>query len=83
MHDHALRLFLFDDGENVFERERLEIEAIGSVVVGGNRFRITIHHNGFVTVFMQSKAGMAAAVVELDSLPNAIGAAAKNHDLGS
>ncbi len=39
LHDHALRLFAFDDGENVFERERLEVEAVGGVVIGGDRLR--------------------------------------------
>ena len=80
MHDYALWFFLFDDGKNVFKRERFEIEAIGSVVIGRNRFRVAIHHDGFVAVFMQRKASVAATIIELDSLPDAIGPAAENHD---
>src|SRR5207248_6583638 len=72
LHDYALRLFFLDDGEHVFERERFEIEAIGSIVVGGNRFRIAIHHDGFVAVFVQSETRVAAAVIEFNTLPDAI-----------
>ena len=68
------------DGEDVFERERLEVEAVAGVVVGGDRLGIAVDHDGLVTIFAQRVAGMAAAVVELDSLPNAVGAGAKNDD---
>src|ERR1043166_958415 len=50
-------------------------------VIGRNRFRVAVHHDGFVAIFMQSKARVAAAVIEFDSLPNTIGTAAEDHDL--
>ena len=34
LHDDALWLFAFDDRKHVFERQRLEIQAVRSVVVG-------------------------------------------------
>src|SRR4029077_1946560 len=81
LHDNALRLFLFDNSKNVFQREWFEVQAIGSIVVGRNRFWIAVHHDGFVAICMQSKAGVAAAEIEFDSLPDTIRATAQNHDL--
>ena len=34
LHDHADRLFLVDDFQHVFQRQRLEVQAVGGVVVG-------------------------------------------------
>src|SRR5208283_2302176 len=79
--DHATRLFFFDDGENVFESERLEVKTVRGVVVGRNRLRIAIDHDSFEAIGAKSEAGMAAAVIEFNALPDAVGAAAENHDL--
>ena len=39
LHDHAIRLFGIDDVEHVFERERLEVEAVAGVVIGRDGLR--------------------------------------------
>ncbi len=83
LHDHALRIFALEHGEHVFESERLEVEAIGGVVIGRDRFRIAIHHDGLVAVFLEREGGVAAAIIEFDSLPDAAGAAAEDDDLGA
>ena len=83
LHDHALRLFPIEDGENVFECKRLEIETVGSVVIGRNGFRIAIDHDRLVAVLLERERGMAAAIIELDALPDAVRPAAQNHDLGA
>ena len=79
--DHAVGLLVVDDLEHVFERQRLEIEAVGGVVVGGHRLRIAVDHDGLVAVLAQRQRGVHAAVVELDALADAVGAAAEDHDL--
>ena len=81
LHDDAFRLFLGDDLEHVLERERLEVQAIGRVVVGRHGFRIAIDHDGFETILAQLQRGMHAAVVELDALADAVRTAAEDHDL--
>ncbi len=81
LHDHALGLLALDNRQHVLQCERLEVQTIGGVVVGGDRLRIAIHHDRFVAVFAQRKRRVAAAVVELDALSDTIGAAAENHDL--
>src|SRR5262249_56108663 len=45
LHNDSIRLFFADNVENVLERERLEVEAIGCVVVGRHRLRIAVNHD--------------------------------------
>ena len=76
MHNHAPRVFGAHDFEHVFQRERLEIEAVGSVEIGGHGFGVAIDHNGFKARFAQRQSGVHAAIIKLDALADAVGAAA-------
>src|SRR5262249_55934634 len=79
--DDAIGLFGIADVEHVLEGERLEIEAIAGVVIGGDGFGIAVHHDRFDAKLLEREGGVAAAVIELDALADAVGAAAENHDL--
>ena len=85
LHDHADigagGGFVLVDGQHVFKRERLEVQPVTGVVVGRHRLRVAIDHDGFVIVFAQGEGGVTATVIELNALPDAVGAAAKNDDL--
>ena len=81
LHDHAVGLFGVDDVEHVFERQRLEVQAVAGVVVGGDGLRIAVDHDRLDAQFLQRERSVAAAVVELDPLADAVGAAAQDHDL--
>src|SRR5690606_20908778 len=81
LHDHTLRLFLVDDFQHVLERYRLEVQAIGGVVIGGHGFRVTVDHDGLVTVFTHRQRGVHTAVIKFDALANAVRATTKHHDL--
>ena len=81
LHDHALRLLDLDDRQHVLERERLEVEPIARVVVGGDGLRIAVHHDGLVAVLGQTHQSVHAAVVELDALPDPVRPAAEDDDL--
>ena len=48
LHEDALRLLAFDDREDVFERERLEVEPVGRVVVRRDRLGVAVDHHGLV-----------------------------------
>src|SRR3954451_19805239 len=72
---------MFVDCEHILQRQRLEVESIAGIVVRRDRLRIAIYHDGLVAVLAQSEGCMAAAVVELDSLPDTIRSAAKDKDL--
>ena len=54
---------------------------VRGVVVGRNRFRVAVDHDGFITILAHGKGRVHAAIVELDALPNAVGATAQHHDL--
>ena len=51
--DDAVGLFGVADVEDVFERERLEVEAVAGVVVGGDGLRIAVDHDRFDAHFLQ------------------------------
>ena len=67
--------------QHVLQRERLEEQFVAGVVIGGNGFRIRVHHDGFEAILLERERGVDAAVIELDALPDAIRAAAENHHL--
>ena len=80
-HDDAHWLFSIDDVHHIFVSERFEIEAIAGVVIGGNCFRIAVHHDGFESGIAQSKGSVNAAVIEFDSLADSIWSGTENNDL--
>src|SRR5262249_39769963 len=49
--NNASRLFFANDVENVFERQRLKVEAVGGVVIRRDGLGITVHHDGLETFF--------------------------------
>ena len=72
---HAVGLLDVDDVHDVLERERLEVQLVGRVVVvdtvSGLQFTMIVSKPGLV----QSVAGVHAAIVELDALADAVGPA--------
>ncbi len=83
LNDHPLGFLRLDHVEHVFEGERLEVETVAGVVVGRNRFRVAVHHHRGEAISPQGEGGVAAAVVELDALADAVGPAAEDHHLAS
>ena len=85
LHDHAMQravlAFGIDDLEHVLGGQRLEIQPVGGVVVGRDRFRIAVDHDGLVARVRQREAGVAAAVVEFDALADTVRSAAEDDDL--
>ena len=79
--DYSSGLFDIDDVHDVFECERFEVQTIGRIVVGRDGFGIAVDHDRFVTRFVKRKRGVAAAIVELDALADAVGSRTENHDL--
>ena len=77
----AVVLLDAQDLQHVLERQRLEVEPVGGVVVGGDGLGVAVDHDGLVAGVGQREAGVAAAVVELDALADAVRAAAEDDDL--
>ena len=53
--DDAIGLLLFINAQNIFHRQRFKIQLIRGVVIGGNRFRIAVDHDGFIALVAQGK----------------------------
>jgi hypothetical protein len=79
----AVLLLDAQDLQHVFERQRLEIEPVGGVVVGRDRLGVAVDHDRLVAGPGQREAGVDAAVVELDALADPVRAAAEDHDLAA
>ncbi len=74
-HEHACGLLGSHDVHDVFEREWLEVEAVGGVVVSGDRLRVAVHHDRLEAHLRERVGGVHAAVVELDPLADPVGPA--------
>ena len=67
------------DLQDVLEREGLEVEAVGDVVVGRDRLGVAVDHDGLVAL-TQRHGGVHARVVKLDALADAVRAGAQDDD---
>ena len=65
------------DLEHIFEGQRLEIQPVGHVVIGGHGFRVAVDHDS-VIVFAQLLDSMHASVIELNALTDAVRTRAEN-----
>ena len=83
LHDNALDrahlLLGFVDLEDVLEGQRLEVEAVGHVVVGRDGLRVAVDHDR-VIVLAELLHRVHAGVVELDALADAVGAGSEDDD---
>src|SRR5699024_1354199 len=79
-HHHAHRLLAGDDAQNVLLRERLEVEAVGGVVVGGDGLRVVVDDDHFKAHAPQRAHAVDGGIVKLDALPDADRPAAQNDD---
>ena len=69
------------DLQHVLDRQRLEIEAVGGVVIGGDGLRIAVDHHRLEAGRLQRVGGVDAAIIEFDALPDPVRAAAEDYDL--
>ena len=80
-HLAAGRSLGLDHRHHVFERQRLEVQPVGGVVVGRHRLRVAVDHHRLEAFFAQREGRVTAAVVELDALADAVRSAAEDDDL--
>ena len=81
--DDTFRLLVADDVVDVLPEDRLEVEAVGGVAVGGHRLRVAVDHDGLVASGAGRHDAVHAAVVELNALADAVWAAAQDDDLAA
>ena len=75
---HPDRLLHRDDLEHVLQREGLEVEGVGDIEIGGDSLGIGVHHHGPVAQLPKGHGRPHAAVVELDTLPDPVGATSQD-----
>ena len=68
--------------QHVLERQRLEVEPVGGVVVGGHRLRVAVDHHGLKTGLRQRGCRVHTAVVEFDALADAVRSRPEDQHLG-
>ena len=68
--------------EDVLEGQRLEVQPVGGVVVGGHRLRVAVDHHGLETGLAQRGCRVHAAVVEFDALADPVRSGAQDQHLG-
>ncbi len=78
--DDAVGLLALADLEHLLRAERLEVEAVGGVVVGRDRLRVAVDHHRLVAERAEGLRGVDAAVVELDPLADPVRARAEDDD---
>ena len=70
-----------NDLEHIFKRERLEVQLIRNIEVGGDSFGVRVDHDRLISPLAQRQHGAHAAVVKLDTLSDPIGTGAEDDDL--
>ena len=81
-HHDAVGSLNIDDIHDVLVGERLKVKAVGRVVVSRDGLGVAVDHDGLKAAGRQRVARVHAAVIELDTLANAVGAGAQDHRLG-
>ncbi len=67
--------------KHVFECQRLKIQSVRGVVVGGDCFGVAVNHYRFDTYVTKREGCVNTAVVKLNTLTNTVRPTAKNDDL--
>ena len=81
-HHDAVGALDIDNVHDVLVGERLKVQTVGRVIVGRDGLGIAVDHDGLEAAGRQRVARVHAAVIELDTLANAVGAGAQDHRLG-
>jgi hypothetical protein len=85
LHDHPVQragvLLHPQDFHHMLQRQRFEIEPVRSVVIGRHGFGVAVDHDRLEARIAERETGMAAAIIELDPLPDPVRPAAQDHDL--
>ena len=81
-HHDAVGALDIDNVHDVLVGERLKVQTVGRVIVGRDGLGIAVDHDGLEAAGRQRVARVHTAVIELDTLANAVGAGAQDHRLG-
>ncbi|KAK1256316.1 hypothetical protein MKX07_008575 [Trichoderma sp. CBMAI-0711] len=77
---NTARAFQLVDIQHRLQRNVLKVQFVGLVVIGRNRLRIVIHHDGLVAGGSEGADGPDGAPVELDGRTDTVHTRAEDHD---
>ena len=81
LHDRKVGLFGVHHAGHILGRQRLEIQAVGRVKVGGHGLRVVVDDHGLAAELLQRPDRVHRAVVELNALADADRARAEHEHL--
>ena len=81
LHKAAVRLLGLNDLVDAFGVQRVEVQAVAGVKVGGNGLGVVVDQHCLAAVVFQCPDGVDRAIVEFDALADADGAGAENENL--
>ena len=79
-HDRAVRFFGRYDVVDVLGRERLEIQPVCGVEVGGHRFGVVVDYGDVAARLFERPHAVDGRVVEFDALAYSYGTGAEDYD---
>ena len=81
LENHTVRSFLFDHIHHIVGVQRFEVELVGRIEVGADRFRIVVDDHRFIAQLLQRPHALYAAVIEFDTLADTNRARAHDQNL--
>ena len=79
--NHTYRLLFFIDTQHIFQRQRLKIQLVRSIIVRRNCLWVTVDNNRLKSHLLQSKRSMHTTIIKLNTLSNTVRTSAQNHNL--
>src|SRR5690606_41492519 len=74
------RFFVPDNIIDVFPKYRLKIQFVRNIEIRGNRFWVTVDHNGLITTFRSGQYPMYTTVIEFYPLSDPVRPRAQYHN---
>src|SRR5699024_8558008 len=81
LQDHTFGLLVLINIQHALPENGFEVKLVRNVEVGGDRFGITVYHDGLVAHILHGFDGVYTGVVELNALADTVGTAAQDHHL--
>ena len=82
LYNNPHRFFRLHNMQYIFQRQGFKIEFIGGIIIGADRFGITVDHDAFNAFFVQRKRCVHTTVIKLNSLADTVWTATQDHYLG-
>ena len=83
LHNHAMQRAVLllnpQDFHHMLIGQRLEIQSVRGIIICAYGFRIAVDHNGLIALICERVAGVAAAIVKFNALPDPVWSAAQNN----